>query len=131
MVITLSHRGSEGKSRRPTPASGFLNFELIVAMAILAAVLLPLGGIWYQEKKLLRAHYRDAIAMEILDGEMEILAAGDWRRFPEGRQELKPTARAAVNLPPGQFLLTREAKRARLEWRPQQGRKMAREINLP
>jgi hypothetical protein len=111
--------------------AGFLNFELIVAIAILAVVMLPLGGAWYHEKKLLRVYYHDAIAMEILDGEMEVLAAGDWRSFPEGRHELKPTALAATNLPPGQFILTREAKNVRLEWLPARGRKMKREINLP
>jgi hypothetical protein len=111
--------------------AGFLNFELIVAIAILAVVMLPLGGAWYHEKKLLRVYYHDAIAMEILDGEMEVLAAGDWRSFPEGRHELKPTARAATNLPPGHFILTREAKNARLEWLPERGRKMRREIQLP
>jgi hypothetical protein len=93
--------------------------------------MLPLGGAWYHEKKLLRVYYGDAVAMEILDGEMEVLAAGDWRSFTEGRHELKPTALAATNLPPGQFILTREPQRVRLEWLPKHGRKMAREITLP
>ena len=110
---------------------GFLNFELVVAIAILAAVMLPLGGAWYHETKLLRAYYRDALAMEILDGEAEVLAAGEWHSFAEGRHELKPVSNAATNLPPGRFLLTREAHRVRLEWLPERGRKMAREIKLP
>ena len=80
---------------------------------------------------LLRTYYRDAVAMEILDGEAEVLAAGGWRNFTEGRHELKPTANAARNLPAGRFLLTREAQRVRLEWQPERGRKMAREIKLP
>ena len=112
-------------------SAGFLNIELLVAIAILAAVVLPLGGAWYHEMKMLRTCYRDAVAMEILDGEMEVLAAGEWRGFPEGRHELKLTAQAATNLPPGHFILTREPQRLRLEWLPERGRTMAREVRLP
>lgn len=118
--------------RQPTGTeAGFFNIELVVAIAILAVVMLPLGGAWYHETKMLRAYYRDAVAMEILDGEMEIIAAGEWRGFPEGRHELKSTARAATNLPPGHFIFTRETQRVRLEWQPERGRKMAREVKLP
>ena len=132
-VMATPHPGplpSEGRGRERAEA-GFLNIELVVAIAILAVVMLPLGGAWYHETKMLRAYYRDAVAMEILDGEMEVLAAGEWRSFPEGRHELKPTAHAATNLPPGHFVLTREVQRMRLEWLPERGRKMAREIKLP
>ena len=117
--------------RSPSPDAGFLNLELVVAIAILAAVLLPLGGAWIYETKMLRAYYRDAVAMEILDGEMELLAAGEWRSVTVGQHELKPTARAAKNLPPGKFLLTKDDKLIRLEWRPERGRKQAREVRLP
>lgn len=117
--------------RRRGANAGFFNIELVVAIAILAVVMLPLGGAWYHETKMLRAYYRDAVAMEILDGEMEVLAAGEWRSFAEGQHGLKPTARAAANLPPGRFILTRETQRVRLEWQPERGRKMAREIKLP
>ena len=131
MVIGF-HRWRAGAEKRWINANkGFLNLELAIAIAILAAVLLPLGGVWYHEAKLVRVYYRDAIAMEILDGEMEVLAAGDWRRFAEGRHKLKPTARAATNLPRGELILTREAQRLRLEWLPERGRKMAREVKLP
>ena len=116
---------------RHRAAGGFFNIELVVAIAILGVVMLPLGGAWYHETRMLRTYYRDAVAMEILDGEAEVLAAGGWRNFAEGRHELKPTANAAKNLPPGHFILTREAQRVRLEWRPERGRKMAREVKLP
>ena len=118
-------------ARRVNPRSGFLTAELVVAIAILAAVMLPLGGMWFHEARMLRTYYRDAVAMEILDGEMEILAAGEWRSFAEGRHELKPSATAAKNLPSGKFVLTRQSKLVRLEWLPERGRKMAREVTLP
>jgi len=108
-----------------------LNLELAVAMAILVVAVLPLAFMFAREGKLLRTYYRDAVAMQILDGEMEVLAAGEWRRFAEGQHTLNINARAATNLPPGKFVLTREAKTLRLEWRPEQGRAMRREVMLP
>ena len=36
--------------------------------------------------------------MEIVDGEMEILAAGDWRVLPEGMQSYTVHAKAAASL---------------------------------
>jgi len=131
MVDCPALRDHGGRGATAAPTGGFLQIELVVAIAVLAAVMLPLGGAWYHETRTLRAHYRDAVAMEILDGEAEVLAAGGWRGFTEGRHELKPTAHAATNLPPGHFVLMREAHRARLEWLPERGRKMAREIKLP
>jgi hypothetical protein len=105
--------------------------ELVVAISILGLVMLPLAYGFVHEAKALRTFYRDAVAVEILDGEMEVLAAGEWQSAAEGRHQYKPTAAAMTNLPAGQFVLTREAKSLRLEWLPQRGRKMAREIKLP
>ena len=136
LVVPTPHPGPlpvEGRGRRGPPSSsaaGFLNLELVVAIAILAAVLLPLGGAWWHETRLLRAYYRDAVAMEILDGEMELLAAGEWRSFTAGQHELKSTALAVKNLPPGKFFLTKDDQLIRLEWRPERGRKQAREVKL-
>jgi len=110
---------------------GFLNVELIVAISILGLVMLPLAYGFVHEAKALKTFYRDAVAMEILDGEMEALAAGEWRTATEGRHEYKPIAAAMTNLPAGQFALTREGKVMRLEWLPARGRKMARELKLP
>jgi len=117
--------------RRGCARGGFLNLEAVVAISILAIVMLPLAYASFHEARLLRAYYRDAVAMEILDGEMEVLAAGEWRAFAEGRHELKPSANAATNLPAGHFILTRDVNRVRLEWLPEHGRKMSREIKLP
>ena len=54
--------------------------------------------------------------MEIVDGEMEILAAGDWRNFPDGQQVYPVHAPAAATLPPGKFQLTKTGNHLRLEW---------------
>ncbi len=109
MVIKIRHQ--PGKN-------GALMTEVMVAMALLLAVMLPMGDSVINEGKLFRATYQHAIAMEIVDGEMEILAAGEWQAFPEGTHDYPVHAAAAANLPQGQFHLTRQTNHLRLEWAP-------------
>jgi hypothetical protein len=90
--------------------------EMTMAMAILVIAIFPLAYSTHKEARYFRATYQRAVAMEIVDGEMEILVAGDWRTLPEGTQPWRVPARAAQNLPPGQFLLTRTGNHLRLEW---------------
>ena len=110
MVISLS----QTKARR----RGALMAELVVATALLAGALLPLAYSIAVEKRLARAYYQRAVAIEIVDGEMEVLAAGEWRRFATGTQEYPVRANAATNLPPGRFLITVDSRKVKLEWRP-------------
>ena len=91
--------------------------DLIVGMAILAVAFMPLAFSFVRERQLLRAEYSRAVAVEIVDGEMEILAAGEWRNFPDGAQVYTVHAQAAASLPPGHFQLTRTGKHLRLEWK--------------
>ena len=51
----------------------------MVAIAILAVAMLPLSAGFFADQKVLRSHYWRAVAMEIVDGEMEILVAGEHR----------------------------------------------------
>jgi hypothetical protein len=95
---------------------GFMMVDLFVGMAILALAILPMAYLYARETRLLRAEYFRAAAMEIVDGEMEILAAGDWRNFPEGSEPYIVHARAAAGLPPGHFQLSRTGNHLRLEW---------------
>ena len=55
-------------------------------MSILAVAMIPLTYSFVQEQKLCRAYYYRAVVMEILDGELEVLVAGEWRSFKEGSQ---------------------------------------------
>ena len=100
------------------PERGWLTTELVVAMGILTVTMLPLAFSFVSEMKLCRAYYYQAVAMEIVDGEMEILAAGEWRAFKPGTQTYAVRAESAKVLPPGKFLLTVEKERVRLEWLP-------------
>lgn len=95
---------------------GFMMVDLFVGMAILALAVLPLAYSYVRETRLLRAEYFRGVAMEIVDGEMEVLAAGEWRNFPAGAQPYAVHAHAAANLPPGHFKMTRNGPHLRLEW---------------
>ena len=92
--------------------------ELLIAIAILTGALLPIAYSIVAEKKLARSTYQRAVAVEIVDGEMEALVAGQWRAFKAGTQEYQVRARALTNLPPGKFMLTIRSNQVRLEWLP-------------
>jgi hypothetical protein len=71
--------------------------------------------------------------MEIIDGEMEALVAGEWRAFAQGRQSYSVRAASSTNLPAGEFVLTLTNAKALLEWIPKArgvGGSVVREVKL-
>jgi hypothetical protein len=104
------------QTRHPATQRASLIFEVVMAMTIVVIAVLPLGYALTSDAKLFRVTYQKAVAMEIVDGEIEILAAGGWRDIPEGSRPYTVHANAATNLPPGRFLLTRADNHLRLEW---------------
>ncbi len=110
MVIT--NRSSKAQQR------GALIAEMIVAMGVLVIAMLPLAFSANSDARQLRTTYQKAIAREVLDGEIELLAAGEWQQVPEGTHDYAVHANAATNLPPGDFRISRTANVLRLEWRP-------------
>jgi hypothetical protein len=116
-----------------TQPRGALMTEWVVAMGLFSLACLPLAFEFMQEVKLARACSQRAVAMSIVDGEMEVLAAGEWRAFNSGQQTYAVTAASATNLPPGEFMLTVADDRVRLDWLPQdrgQGGAVSREVKL-
>ena len=115
MVIPRSHKSLRQR--------GSLIPELMVAIAMLMMVMLPVAYSFDAEKRAARATYDHAIAMEIVDGEMEVLLAGEWRAFTPGTHPYPVRADALTNLPPGDFVLTLETNKVRLEWKPSMTRR--------
>ena len=74
-------------------------------MGLLTMALFPLAYSFATEKRMARSYYQRAVAMEIVDGEMEVLVAGEWRSFKPGTQNYPARARSITNLPPGNFSL--------------------------
>ena len=122
MVISKPSRAWVGRAVPCAPHKrrqhGSLMVELLVALAILIGVLLPLAYSFVGERRLARAYYQRAVAMEIVDGEMEALLAGEWRAFSAGTHDYTAHAGAATNLPPGRFTLSVQPRKLRLRWQP-------------
>jgi len=113
--------------------SAMLITELLIAVAFLCAAVIPLGYSFAKERQYLRTCYYRAVAMEIVDGEMELLVAGEWRSYTNGVHQIIPPAQAAKNLPPGLFQLNVDGKHLSLEWRPTDrdfGVRVTREVVL-
>jgi len=92
--------------------------EVLVAVAILMGVLFPLAYSFVGERRLARSCYQRAVAMEIVDGELEVLLAGEWRAFSPGTHEYAVHAGAGTNLPPGRLTLSVQPGKVRLRWQP-------------
>ena len=108
--------------------------ECVVALGILVSVMIPISFSFASEHRACRASYCRATAMELVDGEMEILRAGEWQQYARGTQPYVVSSAATRNLPPGTFSLTVEAHLIRLEWKPagkDQGGRVTRESILP
>lgn len=116
----ISRAKAGGRLPKKTRASlrGFLEVDFVVALAIFALAIVPLGFSFARQQKALHVDYYRAVANEIVDGEMEVLAAGAWKKFSDGSHVYSVHSRAAKNLPAGRFELTKTGKQLRLEWIP-------------
>ena len=118
---------------RARTSSGFAITDLLIAMALLLTVLLPISFSFFGEQQLVRTYYYRALASEIVDGEIEMLAAGEWRELPEGTSDYKISNPVVTNLPPGKFVVTRKVDDVRLEWLPAKkhgGGQVVREVKV-
>ena len=95
---------------------------MMVGLAILTIAVLPLAYSFVRERQMLRIEYSRCIINEIVDGEMEILAAGAARNLPDGAQNYTVHANAMNLLPPGHFELAKNGNHLRLAWMPDKRR---------
>jgi hypothetical protein len=117
----------------PRRRAAVLMTDLVVAMSFICLAAIPLATSFTQERRVLLTSYQRAVAMEIVDGEMELLVAGEWQSYSNGVYQLTPSANAATNLPPGKLQLTVKNKHLVLEWQPDQSKRsllVRREVTL-
>jgi len=88
---------------------GFLEVDLVVATAILALAILPVGFAFTHERRVLRAEYDRSVAVELVDGEAEILAAGAGRDFRMAHKNILCTRRRRRVCRPERFNLPKPA----------------------
>lgn len=113
---------------------GIVAADLAIALGIIALVIAPLTHSWLKEQQVMSGLYKRSIAMQIVDGEAEILAAGEWIELPTGSHPYAVTGAAAKNLPEGKFIATRTTDSIKLEWVPTKrgyGGPVVRLIKLP
>jgi hypothetical protein len=96
---------------------GILMAEFSAAIAIFALVVFTSAAPLVMEQAVIRRETARAVAIEIVDGEMELLAAGAWKKFPVGSHEYQVSLASARTLPPGRFVLDVTALKVTLEWR--------------
>jgi len=124
MVIRPGKRSSE---------RGVLEVDILIAIALLFIAAIPLMCSFGSDARALRFDYDRAVAMECVDGEMEVLAAGAWRHHPLGTNQITLSGNAARNLHPPTATLICQTNSIRLEWHPDGRRSphVARELKLP
>ena len=127
MVISKNERRKERGSA--------LLVELVGAMLVLTLAIMPITLMLLKDQRACQEHYYKAVAMEIVDGEMEVLRAGYWKEFKQGAQSYPTTANSATNLPEGELRLTLQGQKIRLEWEPKEQRfqsvHIVREADFP
>lgn len=122
------------EARKGKSTGGFLQIDLAIGLILLSVAILPLGYSFMRERQTLHMEYTRALANEIVDGEMEVLAAGAANRLPDGTQAYTVQAQAAASLPPGHFELTKKDRYLRLAWMPDEADHVSavvREITRP
>lgn len=111
---------------RLTNRLAFLQLDVAVAITVLALVFIPLSVSSSGDLDLARRQYFEAVALQLIDGEMDVLLAGERRKYTPGEHQIKPVGEAVQNLPEGEFVLTVHDQKLTLAWVPNKRAKWGR-----
>ncbi len=104
----------------------FLQLDVAIALTVLTLVFIPLSVSSSGGLDLARRHYFEAVALQLIDGEMDVLLAGERRKYTLGEYGITPVGEAVQNLPEGKFVLTVKQKQLTLTWVPTKQAKWGR-----
>ena len=104
----------------------FLQLDVAIALTVLALVFIPLSVSSSGDLDLARRHYFEAVALQLIDGEMDVLLAGERRKYTTGEHRIKPVGDAVQNLPEGKFVLTVQDEKLTMAWVPTKRAKWGR-----
>ena len=104
----------------------FLQLDVAIALMVLALVFIPLSVSSSGDLDLARRHYFEAVALQLIDGEMDVLLAGERRKYTTGEHRITPVGEAVQNLPEGKFVLTVQEQKLTLAWVPTKRAKWGR-----
>ena len=111
---------------RLTNRLAFLQLDVAVAITVLALVFIPLSVSSSGDLDLARRQYFEAVALQLIDGEIDVLLAGERRKYTPGEHQIKPVGEAVQNLPEGEFVLTVQEQKLTLAWTPTKRAKWGR-----
>ena len=114
------------RTTRVARCRAFLQLDVAVAITILALVFIPLSISSSGDLDLARRHYFEAVALQLIDGEMDVLLAGERRKYTTGEHRITPVGEAVQNLPEGEFVLTVHDQKLTLAWVPTKRAKWGR-----
>ncbi len=111
----------------------FVQLDVMVAIVILMLVFIPLTVTSSSKLDLARRHHVEAVVLQLIDGEIDVLLAGEHEKYNFGEHRITPAGEAAEDLPKGDFILTLKKKQLSLVWIPVKQAKWGRidrEVNL-
>ena len=111
----------------------FVQLDVMVAIVILMLVFIPLTVTSSRKLDLARRHHVEAVVLQLIDGEIDVLLAGEHKKYNFGEHRITPAGEAAEDLPKGDFILTLKKKQLSLVWIPVKQAKWGRidrEVNL-
>ena len=114
------------RTTRVARCRAFLQLDVAVAITVLALVFIPLSISSSGDLDLARRQYFEAVALQLIDGEMDVLLAGERRKYTPGEYGITPVGEAVQNLPEGKFVLTVKQKQLTLAWVPTKRAKWGR-----
>jgi len=108
-----------GNSLLAKNKQGTILVEMVVSISILVIMSTTFAMAFMAQQRLLELSLCEMVVTEIVDGEMEVFLAGEWKAYPEGIHDYAVQSKAAQALPAGKFQLTRKGQDLRLEWIPE------------
>ncbi len=108
------------RTTRVAKCRAFLQLDVAVAITVLALVFIPLSISSSGDLDLA------PVALQLIDGEMDVLLAGERRKYTTGEHRITPVGEAVQNLPEGEFVLTVQEQKLTLAWMPNKRAKWGR-----
>ncbi len=115
-----------GRTTRVAKCRAFLQLDVAVAITVLALVFIPLSVSSSGDLDLARRQYFEAVALQLIDGEMDVLLAGERQKYTTGEHRITPVGESVQNLPEGEFVLTVHDQKLTLAWVPTKRAKWGR-----
>ena len=98
---------------RARRTAAHIQADLVTALGLIALTVLPLGYGYLHHRQVVRNATTRAVVLELVDSEMEILAAGEHRAFQPGGAFSTASSAAPPHSPPMEVEITRRSGTSR------------------